>query len=83
MFERNEIIAAFEQLPIEHGTVFDNGSRWCGICNTTRKMPAFSQTHPWADKTCLTCTAVWPEYVELLLAYAMDHDNDLDDVCIN
>lgn len=49
-------------LKIEHGQIFDNGSRWCANCHTT----VFTCDDPilgvTTDKICHHCLAIWPEY---------------------
>jgi hypothetical protein len=85
MFDKTALMEWFEESDVPHGTLFDNGHRWCGICNATRPMRSFSEKEPWADKTCLECSAVWPEYMQLMIAHVMEDDMDesLDTAYIN
>lgn len=38
MDERQEIIDFFSNMEVIHGTVFDDGRRWCGLCLAPRFM---------------------------------------------
>jgi len=64
----------FIESDIVHGQWFDDGRRWCCICQTTRFMCEPVAGDVWADKTCPECTGLWPEFVEMVINNLIDDD---------
>ena len=62
--QRNELATLFQNHQITHGTFFDNGRRWCSVCECTRLMCDMAEHDPWIGRTCADCTAIWPEYMQ-------------------
>lgn len=68
------LINMFENSPIRHGQRFDNGKRWCEVCQTTKLSTPIDQ-NDWKTKMCTDCQAVWPEHVQDFL-YMCQTDED-------
>lgn len=46
-----------------HGTLFDDGRRWCTSCQTPVKpATAIENSSTWYTKSCIRCNTIWPEY---------------------
>lgn len=78
MDERQELIEFFKEMEIMHGTVFDDGRRWCGLCLAPRFMCQPVEGNPWTERTCFQCKALWPEFMEIA-AIEMMEDPDFQD----
>lgn len=72
---RKMISEYFAAAPIDHGEWFDDGRRWCGMCNHPRFMCEPIEGMKYADKTCRSCSCLWPEFVSMV---ADDIENDED-----
>lgn len=62
--------------PTPHGTTFDDRRRWCALCCRSVFPRAEDRRAPWADKTCPTCSSLWPEFVELYQVSLLLADED-------
>jgi len=76
--DRSEIIEIFDDLGIQHGERFDDGRRWCGVCEHPRVAVNPVNAKTWTDKVCKCCNAVWPEYIEEFMAGIVEEDDDLE-----
>ena len=74
-FDR-ELQEALLSGPTPHGATFDDRRRWCGRCACSVFPRAEDSRAPWADKTCPTCSSLWPEFVELYQISLLLADED-------
>lgn len=74
-FDR-ELQEALLSGPTPHGATFDDRRRWCGRCACSVFPRAADIRAPWADKTCPTCSSLWPEFVELYQVSLLLADED-------
>lgn len=58
----------------DHGQWFDDGRRWCALCESPRWPNAACDTRRWQHMICHTCSAVWPEHQADFLLEVMDND---------
>jgi len=77
---RAALIELFLQTPMIHGELFDNGRRWCLVCQTAQLVCEPVSNDGWADKVCPDCTSLWPEYVDMVVNGLMNDDDFIDDV---
>ena len=62
---------------IKHGIVFDDGRRWCGVCQKPKRTCTSTDSQSlWANKCCPKCFSLWPEYLEEY-ANSDDYENDI------
>ena len=83
---RKVLAKEFIESDIIHGQWFDDGRRWCCVCQATRFMCEPVEKDVWADKTCPECTGLWPEFVEMVINNLIDDDDlgsDITDVMLN
>lgn len=76
--DRSEIIEMFDDLGIQHGERFDDGRRWCGVCENPRLACITEAVSSWKDKVCGECHAVWPEHIEEFMAGIIEDNDELD-----
>lgn len=52
-----------------HGQLFDNGKRWCVVCEKTVEAETDADIFGFifSGKKCPECDAIWPEHVEEFL----------------
>ena len=77
--DRDTLIEMFNEIGIRHGETFDDGRRWCGVCEIPRFARPKEAIVTWMDKVCPDCHAVWPEHVEECIAGIVDDDDELDE----
>jgi len=77
---RRELVDLFATMPINHGEIFDDGRRWCCVCESPRLMCAAVDGNMWADKTCSECTSLWPEYIEMVVNGLLTDDDIADEI---
>jgi len=75
MIDKEEMIKLFVDFGIPHGVTFDNGSRWCEICDKTQPVESDSE-NGWDHKMCRECSCVWPEYAQEVVSALMNGDAD-------
>jgi hypothetical protein len=72
---RQMLIELFENMPTSHGQYFDNGKRWCAICESSQIVRKATEHNKFADKICCNCNCIWPEYQDMLGMF------DAEDFC--
>lgn len=60
-----------------HGAHFDDGRRWCVVCQTP-KFTCTTGSNYWQDKSCPKCQTIWPEH-EAEFQQAMIENLDSDE----
>jgi hypothetical protein len=76
--DRSEIIEMFDDLGIQHGEMFDDGRRWCGVCEHPRIAVHPVHAKTWTDKACKCCNAVWPEHIEEFMTGIIEENEELE-----
>lgn len=82
---RHDIIEAFLNEPTIHGTKFDNGKRWCAVCESpytpisAAKIDPKSNVVSWKARSCPCCNAIWPEYMYEFV-YRMENDPEFHEL---
>jgi hypothetical protein len=77
MLDYNLNILDFNQTLSDHGAVFDDGRRWCGVCKSPKFTCKPSSEHgQWATKSCPKCLTIWPEFEEEY-ALSADEENEI------
>jgi hypothetical protein len=62
----------------DHGAIFDDGRRWCGICKSPKLVcKPSSEPGNWATKSCPRCLTIWPEYEHEYALSADDMENEI------
>lgn len=79
---KDYLIRMFEESPIRHGQRFDNQTRWCEVCNST-KSPVEVNSDNWLTKMCKDCQAVWPEHIEEFLYKCQTEEDFLSQFPVN
>jgi hypothetical protein len=72
---KSDIMYLFENTPMLHGTEFDNGKRWCAVCDCTQMPIPRTNEDLWAEKMCPNCSTCWPEFAS---EYVWRSHNDPD-----
>lgn len=75
---KQQMIEMFEHIGVPHGIPFDDGRRWCEICQRPRLscLPGTGKT--WKEKSCLECSGLWPEYA-MEFVHEMQTNEDFGD----
>lgn len=85
--KRHDIMEAFLNDPTPHGAMFDNGKRWCGICESIQT-PIIESTSKdefgivpvsWKARACPYCSGIWPEHMHEF-AYRMHNDTEFHEM---
>jgi hypothetical protein len=75
---KQQMIDLFTDGDVPYGVPFDDGRRWCGICQHPRLSCAPGEAKTWKEKACMECSGVWPEYGSEFV-YEMQTDEDFMD----
>ena len=67
----------FNETPIPHGQIIDNGKRWCDLCKKAQPVLTCDDesNKTWEHKMCQFCTSLWPEYVPEWNQSVIDEDD--------
>jgi hypothetical protein len=75
---KDQLIELFSQMDVPHGIRFDDGRRWCGICQHPRFSCTPGEAVTWTEKACPECSGLWPEYA-MEFVHGMQTDEDFGD----
>jgi len=75
----DSIADLFRESSIDHGEIFDDGRRWCDVCQHTKPICEQQEDKSWAGKMCQDCSTLWPEYA-FAIAHGLITEDDFDDV---